>query len=510
VTTAAMVNNWLAEYGGANANVAHLLCDRHPRESEAFTFVNSSREISGLTYGELADKSRQFATVLRERGVKRGQRVPVLMGKRPELVVTLMAIWRLGAVHVPLFTAFETGAIQIRVDSAEAEIVVTESVHRKKLEPIDGVDVLDIAEQPEVSNGNADSITDSISVGGDEPFIQLYTSGTTGKPKGVAVPVRALASFQSYFHYGLDVRADDVYWNAADPGWAYGLYYGVIAPLAAGHHNVLLDSAFTAESTIALMKSLGVTNFAGAPTMYRAMSKDRNQQIQLRRASSAGEPLPADITAWGRESLGVEVRDHYGQTELGMAICNSAHPSVTRPVKDSSMGQPIPGFAAGEVDGQIAIDVTNSPLMWFSGYQDTTSSATECFTDDGRWYLTGDSGYIDDDGYFFFTARNDDVIISSGYRIGPFDVESVLVTHPAVDDVAVVGSPDPDGIRGQIIEAHVVLSDGYIESDTLVSELQALVRESYSKHAYPRRIRFLDSLPRTPSGKAQRYLLRDT
>lgn len=509
MTTAAMVENWLAEYSGAYANVAYLLCDRHPRESVAFTFVDSALNSSGLTYGELADKSRQFATVLRGCGVKRGQRVPVLMGKRPELVITLMAIWRLGAVHVPLFTAFGTGAIHTRVASAEAQLVVTETSQREKLTPIDGIDVLDVADERAATGENARLVADSVSIGGDEPFVQIYTSGTTGKPKGVAIPVRALASFQSYFYYGLDVRDDDVYWNAADPGWAYGLYYGVIAPLAAGHHNVLFDSAFTAESTIALMKSLGVTNFAGAPTMYRAMSKERSQQIHLRRASSAGEPLPADITAWGRQSLGVEVRDHYGQTELGMAICNSAQPSVIRPVKDASMGQPIPGFAAGEVDGQIAIDMTNSPLMWFSGYQETPPSSSGCFTDDGRWYLTGDSGYVDDDGYFFFTARNDDVIISSGYRIGPFDVESVLVTHPAVDDVAVIGSPDPEAIRGQIIEAHVVLADGYKESDELIAELQTLVREVYSKHAYPRRVRFLDALPRTPSGKTQRYLLRN-
>ncbi len=257
------------------------------------------------------------------------------------------------------------------------------------------------------------------------------------------------------------------------------------------------------------MRRFGVTNFAGAPTMYRALSKSGTAGgFTLRHASSAGEPLTPDVVRWARTALGVEVRDHYGQTELGMAICNHWHPDIALPVRDGSMGQAMPGFVADVVDDQIAIDTELSPLLWFTGYADDPDSSAERFSSDGRWYFTSDTGRIDEDGYLYFAARVDDVILAAGYRIGPFDVESVLITHPAVLDVAVVGRPDPDGIRGEVVEAFVVLVPETEASDELARELQQLVREQYSKHAYPRFVRFVDTLPKTPSGKVQRFLLR--
>lgn len=503
------VDAWLAAYDTAEADVAHLLCDRHDAEAVAFTFIEPDLTSRDVTYGELADRSRRLATVLAGRGVKRAHRVPVLMGKRPELVVTLLAIWRLGAVHVPLFTAFATGAIQMRVEASRAQLVVTEPSQRAKLDPIQGIDILETGEGFDRLLDEAEPLATSVAVGGRGTMLQLFTSGTTGKPKAVAVPVRALASFHCYLHYGLDVSEDDVFWNAADPGWAYGLYYGVLAPLVAGRRNLLLDAGFTAESTVAVLEKFAVTNFAGAPTMYRALAKSGLvRKPRLRRASSAGEPLTPEVVDWAREALGVEVRDHYGQTELGMVINNHWHPNVARPVKPGSMGQPMPGYAAGTVDGQIAIDVEHSPLLWFTGYHEAPEKSAERFTAGKRWYLTADSGRIDDDGYFFFTARDDDVILAAGYRIGPFDVESVLITHPAVVDVAVVGRPDPEGIRGEVVEAFVVLGGEAEANDDLAQELKQLVRDKYSKHAYPRSVHFVDALPKTPSGKIQRYLLR--
>jgi acetyl-CoA synthetase len=504
-----LVDAWLATYDAADADVAHLVCDRHDPDAVAFTFIEADLASHDMTYGELADRSCRLAAVLADRGVSQGDRVPVLMGKRPELVTTLLAIWRLGAVHVPLFTAFATGAIQMRVEASHARLVVTEPSQRAKLDPIQGIDVLETGTAFDQLVEAATPLTTSVAVGGSETMCQLFTSGTTGKPKGVPVPVRALASFHCYLHYGLDVGPDDVFWNAADPGWAYGLYYGVLAPLVAGRRNLLLDAGFTPESTVAVIEQFGVTNFAGAPTMYRALSKSGlARDLRLRRASSAGEPLTPDVVDWARGALGVEVRDHYGQTELGMVINNHWHPDIARPVKSGSMGQPMPGYAAEIVDGQIAIDVANSPLLWFTGYHRAPEQTSERFTADHRWYLTADSGRTDDDGYFYFTARNDDVILAAGYRIGPFDVESVLITHPAVADVAVVGRPDPDGIRGEVVEAFVVLGSQVDASDDLAHELQQLVRDTYSKHAYPRSVHFVDALPKTPSGKIQRYLLR--
>lgn len=500
---------WLDEYASPAANAATLLCDRHDPDAVAFRFVDADLASTEMTYGELADRSRRLATALAERGVRRGDRVAVLMSKRPELVVTVLALWRLGAVHVPLFTAFARGAITLRLESAAARLIVTEPEQRTKVDGLEGVDLLQTGAAFDELATAGSPLPASESVGGDGPLLQLYTSGTTGRPKGVVVPLKALAAFHCYLHYGLDVRADDVYWNAADPGWAYGLYYGIVAPMVAGRANLLTRATFSPESTVAVMRAFGVTNFAGAPTMYRALSKGAAVDgLTLRRASSAGEPLTPDVVAWGERVFGTPIRDHYGQTELGMVIGNHWHDDVVRPIREGSMGQPLPGFAAGIVEGQIAVDAPGSRLFWFAGYDSSPEKTAERFTGDGRWYLTGDTGRVDEDGYYTFTARDDDVILAAGYRIGPFDIESVLITHPAVTDVAVVGRPDPDGIRGEVVEAFVVTAAEPSDRDALARELQALVRDTYSRHAYPRTVHFVDTLPKTPSGKIQRYLLR--
>jgi len=507
--THAQIETWLATYDTDGADVAHLLCDRHDPGAVAFRFVEEDLSSTVVTYGELADSSRRLASGLAERGVRPGDRVPVLMGKRRELIVSLLAIWRLGAVHVPLFTAFATGAIEMRVKDARAGLVITEPSQRSKLDPLDGIGVLETGAEFDELIRASEPWESSVSVGGGGTFVQLYTSGTTGKPKGVPVPVRALAAFHCYMEYGLGVTEDDVFWNAADPGWAYGLYYGVIGPMVQGRANILLRAPFAPGLTAAVIREFEVTNFAGAPTIYRALSKTTGlARMTLQRASSAGEPLPPDVVEWARSVLGVEVRDHYGQTELGMAICNLWHPQLALPLKPGSMGRPMPGFAAGLAAGQIAIDLAASPLMWFTGYAGDDARSEERFTPDGRWYLTADTGTVDDEGYFYFSARDDDVILAAGYRIGPFDVESVLIAHPSVADVAVVGRPDPDGIRGEVVEAFVVLADDVMSPGSLPDELRQLVRDQYSKHAAPRTVHIVEELPKTPSGKIQRFVLR--
>ncbi|MGB6244822.1 AMP-binding protein [Gordonia sp. (in: high G+C Gram-positive bacteria)] len=499
---------WLTEYRSPQASAAHLLCDRHPADAVAFTLVEPDLSAESMTWGQLADESRRMATVLAAEGVQRGECVPVLLGKRRALVVTLLALWRLGAVHVPLFTAFATGAVELRTEGSGAKLVVTDASQRSKVDPIDAVTVLD-ADELVARAATAEPLAESVAIGGDGTLVQLYTSGTTGKPKGVPVPLFCLASFQTYLHYSLDVTEEDVFWNAADPGWAYGLYYALLAPMVAGRTSLLLNQGFTPESTVEVIRRFGVTNFAAAPTIYRAMRAGSDLDgITLRRASSAGEPLTPDIVAWGVAELGCEVRDQYGQTELGMVIGNHWHPELAQPLRPGSMGQPMPGYAAGIVDGQIAIDVPGSPLLWFSGYDAAPEKTVERYTADGRWYLTADTGQVDDEGYFAFTSRDDDVILAAGYRIGPFDVESVLAGHPSVNEVAVVGRPDPEGIRGEVVEAFVVLRSGFVGDDALADELKKLVRDEYSKHAYPRTVHFVDSLPKTPSGKIQRFILR--
>ena len=352
-------------------------------------------------------------------------------------------------------------------------------------------------------------------------MVQLFTSGTTGTPKGVPVPAKALASFHAYLEFGLGVRDDDVFWNAADPGWAYGLYYAIIAPMAAGIRSILLRAGFSAPTTWGVMEQFGVTNFAAAPTVYRSLRADPNTPppgLRLRCASSAGEPLTPDVVAWSTANLGVAVRDHYGQTEHGMFISNGWHDALVTDIPSGSMGRPLPGWTCGVLSddsdelapagtlGRVAIDTDASPLLWFHGYVDAPEKTASRYTEDGRWYITGDAGMVDDDGFYFFSSRDDDVIIMAGYRIGPFDVESVLVMHDAVVEAVVVGRPDE--LRGEVLEAVVVLRDGVPSTDALTRELQDLVKRKFAAHAYPRTVHYVDALPKTPSGKVKRYLLR--
>jgi acetyl-CoA synthetase len=520
------------EYGSPGACPGALLCDRHQGEAVAFTIVEPDLSYRDLTFGELGELSARFAAGLAGLGVGPGDAVATLMGKSADLVVALLGIWRRGAVHVPLFTAFAPAAIAFRLARSGAKVVVADEDQRAKLVP--GTDITAQPPWRVVSGGQprpgdvplaemtahgAGSGAEPAVVGPAAPLVLIFTSGTTGAPKGVPVPVRALAGMHCYMQYGLDVRPEDMYWNAADPGWAYGLYYAILGPLATGMRSILLHAGFSASLTWQVLQRFGVTNFAAAPTVYRALraSDDKPTGYRLRRASSAGEPLTPDIVTWSTAALGTEVRDHYGQTEHGMLIVNGWHDAVRCEVRPGSMGQPLPGFSCAVLDndrdeaapvgalGRIAVDMTASPLAHFTGYHGDTAT-TGRFTPGGRWWLTGDAGYVDADGHYFFSARDDDVIIMAGYRIGPFDVESVLVTHDQVLEAAVIGVPDQ--LRGEVIEAFVVLRDPSQATEELAVVLQQLVKDKFAAHAFPRRVHFADALPKTPSGKVQRYLLR--
>jgi acetyl-CoA synthetase len=264
----------------------------------------------------------------------------------------------------------------------------------------------------------------------------------------------------------------------------------------------------------------GVSNVAAAPTAYRALKSADWAGLgpyRVRCASSAGEPLTPDVNAWALEAFGVEVRDHYGQTEIGMCVGNHQHPELRRPVKEGSMGQALPGWtmavlrddadeiAPHDTLGRLAVDVDHSPLMTFRDYHGG-SAAADRFVGDGRWYLTGDAARQDADGDIFFAARDDDVIIMAGYRIGPFDVEAVLSQHEAVAECAVIAVPDD--ARGEVVEAFVVVREPHVAGDALAATLQRFVKERYAAYAYPRLVHFTDALPKTPSGKIQRYVLR--
>ncbi|PXW30289.1 UNVERIFIED_CONTAM: acetyl-CoA synthetase [Williamsia faeni] len=539
IATTDRVSELLAQYDGPEACAADLLCDRHPADAVAFTVVETDDAgnlvTEDLTYGHLREQSSKFAAALASLGVEPGDRVASLMSKSADLVVAALGVWRRGAVYVPLFTAFASPAIAFRLTNSGAKIVISDLDQLHKLAPGDDMPadapwrVIAAGESADhelqlatliAAHDTDEPGSAAVAVGGDGPLVELFTSGTTGQPKGVPIPVRALASFHAYQEFGLDVRPGDVFWNAADPGWAYGLYYAILGPLASGTRSILLHAGFSPALTWKVLEQLGVTNFAAAPTVYRALRADDGAvpSITLRRASSAGEPLTPDVVGWSKEVLGVTVRDHYGQTEHGMFIVNAWHDDLLADVPAGSMGRALPGWSCAVLEehtdalaptgtvGRVAIDTTASDMLWFTGYQNAPEKTAGRYTDDGRWYITGDCGSVDENGFYTFSARDDDVIIMAGYRIGPFDVESVLVMHEAVSEAAVVGKPDE--LRGEVLEAYVVLRDPSAASAELEKELQQLVKTKFAAHAFPRKVHFIESLPKTPSGKVQRFLLR--
>jgi acetyl-CoA synthetase len=518
----------IAVYRAPDACAAELLCDRHPAEAIAYSLIASDLSKRVVTYGELKRESEKFAAALQARGLGPGDRVATLMGKSREYLIALLGIWRLGAVHVPLFTAFAPPAIALRLSGSGARAVVCDASQLHKLADGDAARLVIVTGEGGEGAVSFDALMaaaqpgiPAAAMGGEAPLIQIFTSGTTGQPKGVVVPIWALASFHAYAEFGFDLRGDDVFWCAADPGWAYGLYFGILNTLQTGTPSILLEGGFSPEATMAVLANERVTNFAAAPTVYRALRSSGIAPLAplvLRCASSAGEPLTPEVNEWAEVALGVTVHDHYGQTEAGMLINNHHHPALRRPIKPGSMGQAMPGWKAvilhpdrdEEVGagtmGRVAMDLPASPFAWFSGYEGDPARTAEKFAGQGRWYLSGDTGLVDEDGYFHFSARDDDVIIMAGYRIGPFEVESALATHPAVAECAVIAVPDQ--VRGEVIEAYVVLREGQAPSNELEGELQQWVKTNFAAHAYPRAVHFAAALPKTPSGKIQRFVLK--
>lgn len=519
----------LDRYTASDMCLARLLCDDHPVDEVAFTIVDADLSMHDLTFGELRARSERFAAALAGLGVGRGDCVGVLMGKSDALIVALLGIWRLGAVHVPLFTAFAPAAIAMRLIGSAAKVVIVDGNQRMKLDPsedmpADAWRIVTVGGHGRDGDLAFADMCDTegtvrpVAVDGEAPFIMVFTSGTTGTAKGVPVQVRGLAHMVTYIEYGYDLRDEDVYWNAADPGWAYGLFYAIVAPLAMGQRSILLQAGFSPALTWAVLAQLEVTNFAAAPTVYRALRNAPGAPVvNLRCASSAGEPLTPDLIPWAESTLGAPIRDHYGQTELGMVIINGWHPDIRRDIKPGSMGYAMPGHnvvvllddrdepAPVGTLGRVAVD-TSAALYAFAGYHNAVEKTAERITADGRWYVTGDSAAMDDEGALFFSSRDDDVIIMAGYRIGPFDVESVLVTHDQVAEAAVIGVPDE--LRGEVLEAFVVLDAPVTASSILTEELQQLVKTKFAAHAFPRSVHYVDELPKTPSGKVQRFVLR--
>lgn len=476
------------------------------------------------TFEQLAEASGKLANYFQHVGIQTGDCIAGLLPRTPELLITILATWRMGAIYQPLFTAFESKAIEHRLDTANTQLVVTNSEQRSKLNHIEVAQILTVYTDQHEKRidpdfwqevGQQDAAFEAVQLGFDDDFLMMFTSGTTGLAKSVPVPLKAVLAFKEYMLHAVGLTEEDSFWNLADPGWAYGLYYGITGPLALGHSIIMDERAFSVDNALEIIKKYKVSNLTGSPTAFRMFfgfkeKFDASIQTHLRVVSSAGEPLTPEVIHWFNQDLKVNIFDQYGQTELGMVIGN--HHALQHPIKIGSAGFANPGhrFAVlnqnhEEVErggiGTLAIDFSKSPLTWFKGYGGNNRKSFV-----GHYYLTGDTVKLNELGGIDFVGRADDVITTSGYRVGPFDVESTLLECVEVLESAVIGKPDVE--RTEIVKAFVVLKPQVAASAALAIQLQDYVRSRLSKHSYPREIEFVERLPKTSSGKIQRNLLK--
>ena len=500
-------------------------CERHIGQNKiAFIWEGKNGESEQWTFDELAEESGKLANYFHQIGLVAGDCIAGLLPRTPELLITILATWRIGAVYQPLFTAFESKAIEHRIETAETKLIVTNQEQRIKLNGVKIPHILTVRKNLKEQQIDDDFWQVLIKQSTDfkpvyktfnDHFLMMFTSGTTGLAKSVPVPLSAILAFKGYMTYAVDLREEDSFWNLADPGWAYGLYYGITGPLSLGHSIIMDEKAFSVDQALHIIHKYKVSNLTGSPTAFRmffGFKEKFSESIKeyLRVVSSAGEPLTPEVIHWFNHDLDVNIYDQYGQTELGMVIAN--HHALDHHKKIGSAGYAIPGhrFAVlnkqyEEVEsggiGVLAIDCSQSPLFWFKGYGGNNRKSFV-----GDYYLTGDTVKLNEFGGIDFIGRADDVITTSGYRVGPFDVESTLLECIEVLESAVIGKPYPE--RTEIVKAFIVLKSEYIGSEILMKQLQEYVRSRLSKHAYPKEIEFVETLPKTSSGKIQRNLLK--
>lgn len=465
-----------------------------------------------------------MANYFTQLGLKAGDCIAGLLPRTPKLLVTVLATWRIGAVYHPLFTAFESKAIEHRIQTAKTQLMVTNTQQRPKLNALADVKILTVDAANQNQNHDADfwqvlttqdSHFETVYRSFEDDFLMMFTSSTTGLAKSVPVPLKAIVAFKGYMQHAVDLRVEDSFWNLADPGCAYGLYYGIRGPLSLGHSIIMDERPFSVDHALEIIRKYQVSNLTGSPTAFRMFfgfkeKFDGDIQRHLHVVSSAGEPLTPEVIHWFNHDLQVNIYDQYGQTEWGMVIAN--HHALEHQKKLRSAGYAIPGHrfavlnahhqevAHGEI-GTLALDESQSPLMWFKGYD---GHDRKSFV--GQYYLTDDTVRLNEFGGIDFIGRADDVITTSGYRVGPFDVESTLLECEEVLESAVIGKPDPE--RTEVVKAFVILKNQYQPSTILQEKLQQYVRSRLSKHAYPKEIEFVSSLPKTSSGKIQRNLLK--
>jgi acyl-coenzyme A synthetase/AMP-(fatty) acid ligase len=476
------------------------------------------------SFAEIAGESQRWAGALREQGIGHGDHVIVVLPKTPQWLFAMTALLRLGAVAIPGAEQLRAKDLLFRAVHGDATAIIAPAANAQEVDAI-RADAPQLARYLLVGGERAGWTAIEPLVARAEPFAGhptratddayiVYTSGTTKDPKGVVHHVAYTHAKRSQAAIWFDCTPADLVWSTAGTGWAKSLWNVLLGPWSCGSCIVLHEGNFVAEERMNLIRDLGVTVLCQAPTEYRLEAKlpdlgERWKLPQLRHCVSAGEPLNPEVLVRWREAFGLTILDGYGQTENSLLIANVRGMDV----RPGSMGKPTPGHdvAVVDADGAVCapgvvgdIGLRGAPPTQFTGYY--KNDAETAASRRGPWYLTGDRAQVDDDGYFWFVGRSDDVISSGAYRIGPFEVESALLEHPAVLESAVVGSPDAD--RGNIVKAFVVLREGHQASDVLAQELQEHCKRVTAPYKYPREIEFIPELPKTRSGKIRRVELR--
>ncbi|MBP7777240.1 MAG: acetate--CoA ligase [Acidobacteria bacterium] len=524
---------------GRGLNIAHEAVDRHaagPRARHpALRCLGKDGAVRDLTYGDLARASSRFANVLDGLGVAKGDRVCSLLGRVPELYVAALGTLKHASVFCPMFSQFGPEPISQRLARGDVRVLVTTSALyarkvaglRDRLPALEHVLLVDAEADldgqaqalPPLMAAAADSYTIP-PTSPDDMALLHFTSGTTGLPKGAVHVHEAVLMHFATGRDVLDLHPDDVFWCTADPGWVTGTSYGIVAPLLHGVTSLVDEADFDAERWYGVLRDQKVSVWYTAPTAIRRLMRMPGRPVErydlgaLRLVHSVGEPLNPEAVVWGQNALGLPIHDNWWQTETGgIMIANFA----AMDIRPGSMGRPVPGVEAAivrrtpggvevitepGVEGELALR-PGWPSM-FRGYLHDEARYTKCFVD--GWYLSGDLASCDADGYFWFVGRADDIIKTSGHMVGPFEVESALMEHPAVAEAGVIGKPDP--LIGELVKAFVALKAGHAPDDALRNDLLGFVRTRLGPAVAPKEIAFVDSLPKTRSGKIMRRLLK--
>ena len=527
--------DWLP---GGSLNMAHECIDRHAngqrRNQAALLWEGRNGEQEQYTFGQLKEESNRFANVLKGLGIKKGDRVFLFLERIPELYIALFGVLKVGAIAGPLFSAFGPDPVRDRLNNSGAIALITSPELRRRIAQV----LPQVTTLKHIVIVNKNGRDSEPLVQGDLSYEALtrtaspqfeierttmydysvmhYTSGTTGAPKGAVH--RHLAIVQQYAtgKWVLDLHPTDLYWCTADPGWVTGTSYGMFAPWSNGVTQLIYEGGFSASRWYDLIQRYKVTVWYSAPTAIRMLMKageelpGRYDLASLRHINSVGEPLNPEAVVWGMKVFKQAIHDNWWQTETG-AILIANYPWM--PVRPGSMGRPIPGIQAGILDddynelppgqdGHLAIR-PGWPSM-FHAYWQAPERYNSRFLK--GWYITGDRARVDADGYFWFVGRTDDVINTAGHLVGPFEVESALIEHPAVAEAGVIGIPDP--IAMEVVKAFVALKDGYQPTEELRRDISRFVRQKLAAAIAPREIEFIATMPKTRSGKIMRRLLK--